>query len=117
MPANPSSGAYGTDLIAGAAIVHPSERPDVDDLSFRENLCSVFFSQVEVAEIESVFGTETATHHATATAETSGAVRALSFEERVRKNLIPRLSLRGLKNPHLGAIKSGAHAGRLGGLF
>ena len=117
MPADPSRGAYGADLIACAAIVCSSERTDVDDLSFGENLRSMFFSQVEVAEIESVFGTKTATHHATATAEASGAVGALSFEEGVRKNLIPRLSFRGLKNPHLGAIESGAHAGRLGGLF
>src|SRR5215469_484347 len=117
MPANPSSGAYGADLIACAAIVCPSERPHVDDLSFGKYLCSVLFSQIEVAEIESVFGTKTATHHATTTTETSGAVGALSFEEGVGKNLIPRLPFRGLKNPHLGAIKSKAHASRLGGLF
>src|SRR5208282_4720256 len=96
--ANPRSGFDCAYFISGAAVDRARQWFDVHDPGFGEDLRSVFFRQIQVADVESIFCAVAAAHHAAAAGDASGSRRAFTVEVRVWVGLIARLSIFRLEN-------------------
>ncbi len=103
---NPCCRLDGAHFVSGTAIFGVAQRCDVHDPRFGEDLRSVLFGQIQIAQVESIFRAVTATHHAATAADACGSCRAFSSEVRVGEGLIAQLSLLRLEDANFCAVES-----------
>src|SRR5208282_6809678 len=94
-----------------------TERPDIHHVGLGKNAGPAFFGEVEIAKVERVFCAIAATDHAAAAADAGGSRGTFASKERIRKGLVSGLSVRSLKNAHIGAVESMANARGIGRLL
>src|ERR1035441_2841238 len=117
MAVDPGDGLHRRDSVSAAAIGFAVKRLHIHHLRLRKYLRTMFFGEVEVIQVESVFRAMAATHHAAAATFAGGALRAFAVEVGVRHRYSAQHSLGRLENGDTGAVKGVAYSDGVGGRF